>query len=443
MAAAAFIRAGLFGAGLAALCAGAVAQPSPQDRPAKPQADVRHPIAVSDIKLPDPARLLFWTPDEQRFGYSHMERLFPGQVVARGKTIRPLPRAGQELAVRYSYNGAPWDTARFMANNDVAGLLVLHDGRIVLERYGLGLDEKGRWTSFSMAKSVTSTLIGAALKDGAIKSLDEPVTRYLPALKGTAYDGATLRHLLTMTSGVRWNENYADPQSDVNRLARIAEAAAQGKSVTPGETAPGGGKVPPLVAFMGTLPRAHAPGTVFNYNTAETGLLGEVIRAATGKPVAAYLSEKLWAPLGMEQDGFWVTDKRGPEGRAMTGCCLSASLRDYGRFGQFILAGGKVGGKSLLPEGWVGEATGPRAPLRGEGQGYGYQWWTVDGAGFEARGVFGQNIRIWPEKKLVVVTLSAWPRAGDPERSKARLAYIRAVAEAVETGAAKAGADKT
>lgn len=437
MAAWCLIRAVLFGSALAAALAAALAggvaahaggepvqnarvRNAPEAAGARPpRAEARHPIAVSDIQPPEPAKLLFWTPDQQRFGYRFMERIFPGHVVKRGEAVRPLPRADAALTVRYTYNGEAWDVARFMEHNQVAGLLVLHDGRIVLERYGLGLTEEGRWTSFSMAKSITSTLVGAALNQGYIQSLDDPVTRYLPALKGSAYEGVTLRHLLTMTSGVRWNEDYTDPRSDVNRFAGLSQSAAGG----------GEGDAPSrTIAFMAQLPRAHEPGTTFNYNTAETGLAGEVVRAAVGKPLAQYLSETLWAPLGMEQDGFWVTDKPGADGREIAGCCFSASLRDYGRFGQFLLAGGPA----LLAEGWVGEATRPAVPTGRGGQGYGYLWWTIDGGGFEARGVFGQNIRILPEKKLVIVTLSAWPRPGDPERAEARRAFIEAVVRAVE-----------
>ena len=360
-------------------------------------------------KYPERAKLPFWSPQEKPFGFRNMEKIAPGNVVKRGARVTALPYASQELAVQYQFQGAEWNTDRFMEANNVAGLLVLHEGKILLERYALGLAENGRWTSFSVAKSFTSTLVGAALRDGKIQSLEDPVAKYLPALKGSAYETVSLRNLLNMASGVKWNEDYTDPKSDV---------------LTPDSSS---------IAYMSKLPRAAEQGTKFNYNTSETHLVGKIVIAATGKPLATYLSEKVWSKLGMEHDAFWMT---GSDGLELGGCCLSISLRDYGRFALFIQNGGVIAGKQVFAPDWIMKATQPTPfSLNNDlGRGYGYQWWTGAGGSFFATGIFGQHIQFFPSDKLIVISLSAWPTATERERYRVREAYMNAVRSAVKTG---------
>lgn len=357
---------------------------------------------------PDPLKFLFWSPQEKPFGFRNIEKIFPGHVVKRGARVAPLPYGDKELAIRYQYKGGTWDTTRFMENNNVAGLLVIHDGKILLERYALGFDQDSRWTSFSVAKSFTSTLAGAALADGFIKSLDEPVTRYLPGLKGSAYEGVTIRNILNMSSGVQWNEDYVDPHSDVNSFSRATDESRGSR----------------LVTYMAKLPREAPPGTKFVYKTGETNLIGEIVIAAIKKPLAAYLSEKIWSRVGMEHDAFWVTS---PDEREVGGCCLSVSLRDYGRFAQFFLNGARG---AVAPD-WTRQATTPTPYSNDERGGYGYQWWTGPGGTFFASGIFGQHIQFFPAEKLIIVSLSAWPSAQDASRREARSAYLQAVRAAV------------
>src|SRR4051794_4947062 len=286
---------------------------------------------------PSARKFLFWSPQEKPIGFSNIEKIFPGgHVVMRGANVSPLPYAGQELTVRYQYKGEPWDTARFMEASDVAGLLVIRDGKVLLERYALGFDQNSRWTSFSVAKSFTSTLAGAAIADGSITSIDDPVTKYLPGLQGSAYDGVTVRHVLTMTSGVKWNEDYVDPHSDVNSFSSATDQS-RGSC---------------LVTYLSRLPREAEPGTKFSYKTGETNLLGELVMAATNKTLAAYLSEKVWTTVGMERDAYWITNADGKE---KGGCCLSVSLRNYGRFALFFLNGAK----SIVAPDWTSRATTP------------------------------------------------------------------------------------
>ena len=291
-----------------------------------------------------------------------------------------------------------------------AAVVVLHNGQIRLERYNLDFTDQGRWTSFSVAKSFTSTLVGAAIKDGFIDSIDDPVSKYIPGLKGSAYDDVSVEQLLTMSSGVAWNEDYEDPNSDVARFNN--HVADDGLSN--------------LVSYMKDLPRAHEPGTVWNYSTGETNMIGVLVSNAINRPLADYLSEKVWQPLGMQQDATWLIN---PDGSEISGCCIQAATRDFARFGQFFLDGAKVNGESIVPEGWIANATTARMRYGEPGQGYGYQWWTFDDGAYTAYGIFGQSIFIDPSKNLVIATNSNWRSATgrrDGER-ELRAAFHNAV----------------
>jgi CubicO group peptidase (beta-lactamase class C family) len=362
---------------------------------------------AQDAALPPADSILRWTPAQQAIGYRSIEKIYPVRVVKRGPSERPLPVAARQIDPKFDYQGKAYDTAGWMASLNVSGVLVLKDGQIVLEKYGLGRGPQDRWTSFSVAKSVTSTLVGAAIKDGKIKSLADPVTDYIPELKGSGYDGVTVRHLITMSSGVKWNEDYTDPNSDVARA---------GMSVLE----PG---VNPIVSYMRRLPRAQPPGT-FVYKTGETDLAGILVSNAVGKPIGEYLSEKLWAPYGMEQDAIWMLD---PGGHERGGCCMSMTLRDYARIGQFVLGDGVIDGKPIVPDGWMRDATSALLPTGDPGEGYGYFWWTRDDGSYAAVGIFGQAIVTYPKENLIIAINSAWPKASAPELYAERDAFIQAV----------------
>ncbi|MFO0413173.1 MAG: serine hydrolase domain-containing protein [Brevundimonas sp.] len=351
-----------------------------------------------------PAGVLFWSPADRERAFRQMETISPHAPVARGETpVRALP-PGDPISV---------DASAYMETENVAGVLVIQDGRIRLERYGLGLGERDHWVSFSMTKSLTSTLVGTALKSGAIGSLEDPVTRYLPALAGGGYDGVNVRQLLTMTSGVRWNEDYFNPNSDV---ARFLQEPAR-----PGED--------PVVTYMGRLPRATEPGTRWNYSTGETNLVGSLVAAAEGKPLAQLLSERIWSRAGMEADAFWALDQGG---REMGGCCVSATLRDWGRIGLLALEDGQPGGERIVPADWFAQAVVKQAETGEPNEGYGFLWWTQDDGVFGAYGIFGQAVRVDPERRLVIVLLSSWPRAIGRTHRAAREAFFQQVTAAVD-----------
>lgn len=345
------------------------------------------------------------TPDLAATTFRNIDRLFPTRTIARGATTSPLPAAPVQIsAVTCSSRGSVVSLDEYIRLNRVSGLLVLKDGRVALERYGLGATPQTRWMSMSIAKSITSTLIGMALAEGRISSLEDPVTRYVPTLAGSAYDGVSVRQVLMMASGVKWNETYTDPASDRRRLldAQIAQ--------TPGTA----------LALMAALPRAAAPGTRFNYSTGETLIAGEVVRGAVGMSLAEYLSDRLWKPLGMESDATWWLDS--PAGHEIAGSGLSATLRDFARFGQFFLSGGMIGGRRVLPANWMKDAGSPTTLVGGKIEPYGYMWWPVEAAAghvnhgaFAAQGIFGQWIYINPREQVVIVQLSAQtrPTGGD------------------------------
>ena len=359
--------------------------------------------------VPTHSDVLFWTVPQRDAAFRVLDRLpilAKARVVPTSGTASPLP-TGAPIKLKT-------DVDAYMAGQRSAALLIVHDGKLRLERYGLGFGPEGRWTSFSVAKSFTSTLVGAAVKDGFIKSLDDKVSVYIPDLKGSAYDEVSVRQLLTMTSGVKWSEDYKDPNSDVAQFNK--------HKPEPGVEA--------LVSYMRKLPRAAPAGTRWLYSTGETNLVGTLVQQATKKPLATYLAEKVWGPAGMEQQATWILSKTGNE---IGGCCVQAASRDYARMGQFILNGAMVNGQSIVPDGWWADATTKRTEIGVPGRGYGYQWWTYDDGSYTARGIFGQGIFIDPKRKLVIVSNASWAAgARDPAATAARDALYLDVQKAID-----------
>ena len=358
------------------------------------------------------AEVLTWSQAQREAYFGKMDSIFPSHVAARGTLVHDLP-AGAPLTALTPTPAAQQALTDFIASQRVAGLLIIQNGAIRLERYGLGQTASSRWTSWSVAKSVTSTLVGAALKDGSISSIDAPLTNYIGQLRGSAYDGVTVRQLLTMSSGVAWNESYTDPNSDLLRFTHYTPVAG----------------IDANVAFARTLQREAVPGTKWVYKTIETNLLGTLVIAATGKPLATYLSEKIWSQYGMQRDATWLTDHIGHE---QGGAGLQATLRDYGRYGQLVLDGGVVNGQSIVPVGWFAAATNKQFDIGASGSGYGYQWWTYATGSFEGRGIFGQLLFIDPSRKLVIVVLGAWNDAVGGSSAALQRQLVAAIQSAVD-----------
>ena len=336
------------------------------------------------------------TPEMAVNTFRNIDRLFPTRTVPRASKPMPLPPAATPLGtVSFTDGGKRYDLNAYLELNRVAGLLVLKNGRIKLETYRFGNSSRTRWMSMSVAKSITSTLIGAALKQGYIAALSDSVTRYVPSLRGSAYEGVSVRDVLMMSSGVRWDETYTDPRSDRRRLLEAQISQVPGSAM----------------AVMRSLPRVAAPGTVNNYNTGETQVAEEIVRSAVGRPLATYLSERIWSKFGMEADAKWWLDSG--DGHEIGGSGFSATLRDYGRFGLFVLNGGVAAGEAILPEWWTRDATSPKLLRGGAPLPYGYLWWTGTTAAsqrngaYAAEGIFGQSIYINPAAQVVIVVWGA------------------------------------
>ena len=369
-----------------------------------------------ELQPPGGANILSWSPEQQLQGYGSMANIFPTRRVAAGDSVLPLPNAAQNKAFDeggLSYSFASTDKVEtdvkgvrnFMQRMNTAGLIIVKDGAVQLERYALGHNAQTPWVSFSVTKSVVSMLVGAAIKDGYIRGVDDLVTDYLPRLKGGVYDVVTVGQLLQMSSGVGWNEDYSDFESDI-------------------AVAPLGGM--PLFRYMNQLTRAAEPGTVFNYNTGETNLVGALLRAALGNNLSTYLTTKIWQPFGMESDANWLLDQSG--GAEVGGCCISATLRDYARIGLFALHEGQLrDGQGVLPENWMQRSITAADSFAG----YGYSWWLMQPEVFAAEGVFGQVIWIDRRHNLVIALHSVWPIAWGEDREAELVAFMRAATAAL------------
>jgi CubicO group peptidase (beta-lactamase class C family) len=345
------------------------------------------------------------------------------RIIRRGEAMRPLPPHARSLAdLTFDVGGVHLGVGDYMARCRTGGLLILKDGEIALERYGMGSDAESRWTSFSTAKSMTSTLCGAALHDGAIASLDDRCDFYLPGLRDSAYEGVTIRNVMRMCSGVAWSED------DDGR------AAGGGLTAVLASRRPGA-----MLDLLCSLPRAQPQGVVFNYSTGESCLLGAVVAAATGRRLADYCAERIWGPAGMEADGWWLLESNG--GQEMGGFGISARLRDMGRFGQLVLEDGEAFiGRRVLPPGWRDLAGQPDSAPTGFGRlmpdfpmGYGYQWWAlphgptgIHAGAFMAIGAFGQFLYVHPTARMVAAIRSAWRQHDDRDASAETYALLRA-----------------
>jgi CubicO group peptidase (beta-lactamase class C family) len=335
--------------------------------------------------------MLSWAPEQTIVNFRRSDQIFAAHTIHRGGRVRALPRAAVQIdPVVTQSDGLPVSVAQLMEEQRITGVVAVKDGEIILERYAFGRGPDDRWLSMSVAKSVTSTLIGAAVKDGLIGSIDDPVVQYIPELKGTAFDGVTIRHLMTMSSGVRYNEDVIDLRSDV--------ALAGGEEMV--------GSVPPLVAYAARLDREATPGTRRKYQTIDADMLGIVLsRALKRRTLADYISEKIWRPFGMEADASWIVDKAGIE---RGGCCLSVTLRDYARFGMFMDENGRAGGVDVLPMGWIHEAWTPQLSEPDKyAKGFGFYWQIRQDGGYEAVGAYGQSVTIYPKEHLVIAINSA------------------------------------
>jgi CubicO group peptidase (beta-lactamase class C family) len=366
--------------------------------------------------------MTLFDPDVRVENFRSMHRLMPARAVAASGAPFRFERAERPLEVEYEVDGEARTLDEFLARVSATGLLVVKDDVIVAERYFLGADEATKFTSWSMAKSFVSTLVGMALGDGLIASLDDPISRYVPELEKSAYAGVPIRHVLQMSSGIDFDERYDHQLSDINTF--FAKVYALGR------------RADDVIFDFG---RGEPSGEVFHYVSLDTHVLGLMLRRIHQKPLTALLEERIWGPLGMEGDALWNLDAEGPEGAELGFCCLNATLRDYAKLGRLYLREGDWNGEQLLPVGWTEEATRPGAPhlLPGASpykygrRGYQYQWWSPEDPEGEyfAAGVWGQYVYVSEPDRLIIARTSVDPdfRAHMDES----LAVFRAIRDAL------------
>lgn len=334
-------------------------------------------------------------PKDQFNAYRNMQAYFPVRHIQRGNgDVRPLPKSQYSIDdLTFESAGQSYDLVDYVSRNRVAGLLVLKQGETVFENYEYGCDQQTRWMSMSMAKSISTTLVGVAIEQGHIESINDPLVKYLPRLAKGVYADVTVRQLMLMASGVEWLEDQTNPDSHRRQVLDLQLAQQSGS----------------ILSYMSELPRVASVGSSWNYSTGETHVVGELIKAATGRWLSDYLSETIWSRLGMESDAYWWLE--ADDGLEIAGSGVGATLRDYGRFGLFVQNGGVIDGEQVLPSWWLPEAAGPTL-IGNQLVPYGYMWWTVpDGdpadRAFAARGIFGQRLYINPAQELVIVVWSA------------------------------------
>ena len=362
------------------------------------------------VRLFEPARIVH--------NFRSMGTMFQTAPVRCGQIAHRFERDLRNLPPTYDYKGTTRDVARFLKDTWTTGLIVLQDGRVVHEKYSLGNTAATRSISWSVAKSFISTLVGIAVAEGRIADIHRPVTDYVSVLKGSGYDGVSIRDVLQMSSGIQFNEDYGAYFSDINRLGR---AIAFNTS---------------LDEFVASLKREQAPGTCHHYVSPDTQVLGMLLRATTGETISSYLESRIWKRIGMESDAYWLVDRNGVE---LAFCGLNAVLRDYARLGQLYLNEGAWQAEQIVPAGWVRASVTPDAPHLQPGNpasasvlGYGYQWWIPqqsDGD-YLAIGVYGQFVYVYPKKKIVIAKSSAYPdyRVDGSDKELETIALFRAIA---------------
>ena len=386
------------------------------------------PAGRIELSRMRPAGLLvddysYMTAPHNAYYFHHIDRLgFRLEPVKRAGPVFPLVRRERAVAATYPVGGRPVGLEEYFTRNRVTGFLVLHRDTVVLERYFHGANQKSRFVSQSVGKSVVAILIGTALEAGKFASVDDPVAKYWPALAESGYRDVTLKNTLQMATGVGYSENYRDSTSGA---ARIGAALVAGS--------------PSFEAFVLSMkPTAVRPGTAFEYQSVNTQLLGQLLERVTGMSLARWAELTLWRPLGAESDAFFYQARKQPDTCAFA--CFNATLRDYGRVGLMMLNGGELGGRRIISSEWVRQSTTPDADYLRPGPataggpprtGYGYQWWIPPGneGVFMAVGIFGQAIYVNPARGVVIVQTSAWPSPiGEGGFGAERAAMMNAVA---------------
>ncbi len=384
--------------------------------------------------MPEPSlenlrTLNLYSGEPQHDVFPRLKDLLPTSTMKPAAEAFQFPE-GERIALPagYEFENAGQTTEAFIKATDTSALLVLKAGKIRFEEYWLTGGRDVHWISWSVAKSFLATLVGIAIEEGFIESIDLPITRYATSLKGSAYDGVSIKNVLQMSSGARWNEDYSDPKSDVHRLGAAMAGATS------------------LATFVASIEQETEPGSLCQYNSADTQALGMMLVAATGRSIASYMQEKLCEPLGMESAGYWLVDNAGME---MVLGGLNLTARDFAKIGELYRNNGRWHGAQIVPQDWVEASIKPDAPHLQTGKvivgghvlplGYGYQWWVPEGTcgEFSAIGVYNQFVYVDPSREVVIVKLSANRRYGTTtneaeNQEMETIEFLRAIARAMD-----------
>jgi CubicO group peptidase (beta-lactamase class C family) len=374
-------------------------------------------------------------PPWNRWTFQHVRDMVPTTRVWRGQgPASPLPSALQEIdGIEFAIDGEHHKIGDYLRLGYVDGFLVLHRGKVVAECYLNGMTDRTLHLSQSVAKSITGTVAGILIHRGLVDPA-LPVTHYLPELEATAYRGATLQHVLDMTSGVVFDETYDAPDS---HMAQMDVACGWKENLHPGWPK----SVWQVILTLSEAECAH--GASFRYRSIETDVLAFALQRASGLSIAELVSQTLWSPIGAEEDASFTVD---PSGYGLADGGFNATLRDYARFALLHLGRGDIDGRRIVPSAWLDETRfGARHDLFGgiyhqvlpKGA-YHNQFWIEDDMrrAYMARGVFGQFIFIDPEAEFAAVQLASWPEFVNPRRSRMTLAAIRAIRDAIAEGSA-------
>lgn len=391
----------MLGLAVAAILSG-VAWPSAADDEAE------YPVGSGDSMWNDPYMI---------GSYRHWDEIYPVRTIPRAGEVSELEYGTLIDELTYTRGDQQRDLDEYFERSRATGLIVIKDDEVVFERYALGADETSLFTSMSVAKSIVSTLVGFAIDDGLIESVDDPIDKYVPELKGTGYEGVPIKAVLQMSSGISFTEDYGSSTSDSYKIW-VETVAYRTKR---------------LDDYVAEMTRFQEPFASFNYKGVDTAALGWLVSSVTGKNLSDYAAEKIWGPLGMEADANWGLDGRSDDATEIAFCCVNATLRDYARFGLFMLHEGEWNGEQLLSDDWVAAATVPDGDQVEVGKlypgyplGYGFQWWTFeeyDGA-YSAIGVNGQFIYVIPEKNMVIAANHVWEDFWDGSLEKEFYALV-------------------
>jgi CubicO group peptidase (beta-lactamase class C family) len=374
------------------------------------------PLEGIPSDVPVAVQILRWSMLDNNvsaLAFREMDHLFTTRSVARSGPVWELPRTDHAMDFTYSWQGHSYSAEEFLERTYTNALLVMKNGRIVTEIYRNNSTPQSRFIAWSMTKSITSILVGCALEDAYIDSLDTSISEYLPELEGGGYEGVSIRHVMQMRSGVDYEERYDFANPGIAASNHISSLVKNNSRFTD---------------VAKTLSRINQPGEVFQYKTIDTAVLGWLIERSTGMSTSAYTERCLWEPLGAESDGFYIMDGPPGIGREFSGAGYNATLRDYARVGQMVLNGGVANGQRIVSEDWINLSTQPSGGEDQRRGGYGYQWWTMGNSeAFSAIGLQGQYIYIDPDTETVIVKLSYFPPGDNSAQDGETLAFMAAV----------------